>query len=273
MNITTINRIILLVSLLFLSTLGNAQTPTATADTINRVDAASLKQGYWVTNDKFTKRTLEEGRYIDNKKTGIWNIYFPTGKLQCSINYILGKPNGAAKLYHENGNLAEVGTWVNDKWVGEYKLYYPSGTMAYSWNFDETGKRTGVQKYFYENGKPMYEGEWKQGKNSSNLTIFDDKGAKIGERVYNDSKFSETLMINNSPTDTLLAPAKEYRDFNLTGNSTIVNFNGKVDKSGYFMKGKLMNGTSFEYDAKNNLVRKIIYRDGEIFKTVEIGKN
>ena len=273
MKTTFLLKIVLMFSVILTTQLSIAQSSGVLMDTVNVVDAANLKQGYWLSQDKFTKRTLEEGRYVDGKKNGVWNSYFPTGKIKCHITYVAGVPNGPAKLYHDNGNLAEIGTWVADKWVGAYQLYYPSGALAYSWNFDETGKRTGVQKYFYENGKPMYEGEWKGGKNSSNLTIFDDKGAKVGERVYKDSKFSETLIINGSPADSVAAPVKEYRDFNLTGNSTIVNFNGKVDKSGYFVKGILMNGTSFEYDDKGTLIRKVIYRDGEVFKTVEIGKN
>ena len=33
-----------------------------------------------------------------------------------------------------------------------------------------------------------------------------------------------------------------------------------------------MNGTKFEYDENNVLVRKVLYRDGEVFKTIEMKK-
>ncbi len=247
-----------------------AQTNDAVADTINKLDASNLKQGYWILKDKFKKTALEEGYYIDNKRRGLWTFYFTSGKVKCAITYVNNKPNGPAKLYYENGTLAEEGTWIETKWVGEYHMYYPSGTVAYDWNFDLSGKRVGVQRYFYENGKPMYEGEWKDGKNSGNLSIFDDKGTKMGERVYNENGYAETLMNSVAQKDSIIPSNKDYRDFNLTGNSTVVNFNGKVDKSGYFDKGKLMNGTAFEYDSQNNLIRKTLYRDGEIFKTIEI---
>lgn len=258
------------IALLLVGFFAMAQSEASLGDTINRLDASMQKQGYWISKDKFTKRTLEEGYYSSSKKIGVWKFYYPNGNVKYSITYVDNKPIGFASLYFEDGTLQEQGTWMENKWVGKYYLYHSNGQLAYDWNFDESGKRTGVQKYFYENGKPMYEGEWKDGKNSSNLAIYDDKGNKVGERVYNDSKFAETLKFIAAPTDSVKSVSKDYYDFNLTGNSTVVNLNGKVDKSGYFVKGILMNGTAFEYDDNGNLTKKIIYRDGEILKVVKV---
>lgn len=267
------NKLLKLIILLFLLFGGGniyAQVSSAGSDTINVVDASKLKQGYWIV--KSNSKTVEEGRYVDNMRNGVWTFYFPSGKLKCTITYLNDKAKGHAKLYYEDGKLAEEGTWMENKWVGKYLMNYPNGQLAYDWNFDVTGKRTGVQRYFYDNGQPMYEGEWTSGKNSGNLTMFDDKGVKIGERVYNDAGFASTIMNNGAPKDSIMPADTDFRDFNLTGNSTIVNFSGKVDKSGYFDKGKLMNGTKFEYDENNVLVRKVLYRDGEVFKTIEMKK-
>lgn len=247
-----------------------AQNSPSDKDTINRVDASKLKQGYWIIKDRSLQNVIEEGVFVNNKKSGLWKGYFTSGKLKYLINYVDNKPFGNAKLYYESGQLAEEGTWQENKWVGPYKYYYPNGALFYDWKFDESGKRTGEQKYYHENGKPMYEGEWKDGKNSNNLTIFDETGVKIGERVYKDSKFAETINYGTAVKETKNTASKDYLDFNLTGNSTTVNMNGKVDRSGYFEKGKLMDGTSFEYDDNDNLIRKTIYRGGEVIKVVEI---
>lgn len=80
-------------------------------DTINRTDFAKQKQGHWEIR-KFVACTktvqtsytgepgihtkisngsdmvkLEEGMYVNNKKEGLWKIYFPSGSLKDSIVY------------------------------------------------------------------------------------------------------------------------------------------------------------------------------------------
>lgn len=246
------------------------QTEIAVKDTLNRLDANKLKQGYWILKDRSQQNIIEEGSFTNNKKVGLWKGYYPSGKLKYLINYVDNKPFGNAKLYYESGQLAEEGTWQENKWVGDYKYYYPNGNVFYDWKFDASGKRTGEQKYFHENGKPMYEGEWKDGKNSNNLTIYDETGLKIGERLYKDSQYSGTVMESTGTKEVKPAVSKNYNNFNFTGNSTTVNMNGKVDRSGYFEKGKLMDGTAFEYDDNDNLIRKTIYRGGQVVKVIEV---
>lgn len=80
-------------------------------DTINRTDFAKQKQGHWEIrkfvactktvqtiytgepgiHTKISKGTdmvkLEEGMYVDNKREGLWKIYFPSGSLKDSIVY------------------------------------------------------------------------------------------------------------------------------------------------------------------------------------------
>ena len=80
-------------------------------DTINRTDFSKNKQGHWeirkavastktiqaiytgepgvqkkVSNDIDWVK-LEEGNYVDNKKEGLWKIYFPSGRLKDSAVY------------------------------------------------------------------------------------------------------------------------------------------------------------------------------------------
>jgi len=80
-------------------------------DTINRTDFAKNKQGHWeirkavactktvqaiytgepgvqtkISNDVDWVK-LEEGDYVDNKKEGLWKIYYPSGRLKDTVVY------------------------------------------------------------------------------------------------------------------------------------------------------------------------------------------
>lgn len=58
------------------------------ADT-NFIDENGLRQGYWritaaMKNDAryAPESVLEEGNYLDDKRTGVWHAYFPSGKIK-----------------------------------------------------------------------------------------------------------------------------------------------------------------------------------------------
>ncbi len=55
---------------------------------INKTDAKGQRQGYWIikgdmVNDAAYKpeSKVEEGRYSDNRKDGLWKKYWPNGKI------------------------------------------------------------------------------------------------------------------------------------------------------------------------------------------------
>ena len=80
-------------------------------DTINLIDADGNKQGHWVNkkfadvshsiNSNYATDTVieskvkneieqfkaEEGFYKDNKKKGVWKIFYPSGKIKDSVTY------------------------------------------------------------------------------------------------------------------------------------------------------------------------------------------
>ena len=120
-------------------------------DTINRVDAKNFKQGMWITFDSSKTNKVEEGTYLNNQKNGTWNSFYPNGKVKNSITYDRGMPKGKASFYFEDGKLWEEGTWDIDHWSGSYKFYHKNGKLAYDWNYNTQGRRTGTQKYYHEN--------------------------------------------------------------------------------------------------------------------------
>ncbi|MBC7862200.1 MAG: hypothetical protein IAF38_04445, partial [Bacteroidia bacterium] len=106
-------------------------------DTINRVDKNDLNQGRWVyfgRNKKGNKfrlyknnQIVEEGLYLNGKKTKVWKTYHNTGKIKSEITYTNDVPNGLAKFYNADGKIIIEGILNDKKWVGSYSVYDVNG--------------------------------------------------------------------------------------------------------------------------------------------------
>jgi hypothetical protein len=134
-------------------------------DTTNLTDANGKKQGYWTILGKkkpgscyqaFQK--VEEGRYEENKKTGVWIEYYCNGNIKNKLTFKGGRPEGEAVIYYENGKIKEEGTWQNNRWTGKYKSYDENGNVQ-ELHFDPKGKREGVTIYPFEG--PVIQGTFK----------------------------------------------------------------------------------------------------------------
>ena len=260
-------------------------------DTINFVDANNLKQGYWIFFGRMKKlpeykddQKVEEGKFTDSRKVGIWKKYFPNGNVNHQITYENGRPNGYYINYYEDGTLQEEGNWVNNKQIGKFKRFHENGKLSQDFNFNETGKREGVQKYFHENGKIMIEGSWNQGKESGVVKEYYENGDLKSEKVYNNGSFdaaaSKTFepvkplpkpveKIPENPTGTTTPPVVKAGEslnlggvFNGDGKAVLFNKNKQVAKDGVFQKYKLIDGKEFIYNSDGILQRIAIYKNG-----------
>lgn len=253
-------------------------------DSLNVVDAQQMKQGYWIVYDSGNTYKLEEGKYLDNKKTGVWKAYFPGGQIKSEITYISGRPDGYAKMYYESGVVSEEGLWKGTKWVGEYKYYHPNGKPSYQWNYNESGKRTGEQKYFHENGNVMIEGNWDNGKEKGVIKEYYADGTLKSEKSFVDGKMDSTNVKIYSNSGTVVNNNTENNNNNViinqntNPNDPIGYFNGtgenktytiiggvkKIDREGYWEGGTLINGKKHSYDATGKLIKSTVYKNGKI---------
>lgn len=244
-------------------------------DTINYTDIHNRKQGLWLKLNDAGDQLLEQGKYISNRKDGLWISYYPSGNVKHKITYQNGKAIGLAQFYYDNGILSEEGIWHVDHWQGNYKFYNENGRLAYDWNYDDTGKRTGNQKYYHENGTLKYTGMWTDGKATGTLKIYDDKGRLITERVYNDGEFMENVAITENITTNEVAPQQalaqqhEHSTFKGTGNHTVYNLHGLVEKQGFFVNGKIFTGKHCFYNQEKKLIKVVHYQNGNIVQTEE----
>lgn len=256
----------------------------AQSDSINNTDEKGWKQGRWViksdgveNNDCFTGVKVEEGTFKDNRKAGTWRKWWCNGKLKNELIYNSDKTI-SSKDYFASGQLKEEGTWNTLGWIGPYKFYYENGQLFYEWVYDQSGKRTGRQRYFYENGNPMFDGEWNGGKEAGVIKEYYEDGSLRVERSFNDGKLDTLSVKKYAPSVKVVEKIKEIEpkieipivkeELGQLSNGFHKTYkNGKLDKEGEFANGKMIDGKQFYYK-DDKLVKTIIYKEGKIQQTI-----
>jgi antitoxin component YwqK of YwqJK toxin-antitoxin module len=263
-------------------------------DTINRTDENGRKQGKWIVYGKNrpgecyqADQKVEEGRYADNKKTGIWIDYHCNGNMKSRFTFVNGRPNGAMKIFHENGKISEEGIWQNNRWVGTYRLYYDNGQTQHEFTFNESGRRQGNQKYYFENGQVAVEGNFENGKESGTIKEYYENGDMKAEKNYNDGTVDETsvkifqpkkplkklseevaenapevkLNVDEKPNEAAVPEGKKAPTV-LNGKYILYNKNKQITKDGVFKDNRFMEGQAYFYDENGILERIAVYRNG-----------
>ncbi|MCW3075522.1 MAG: hypothetical protein JWO32_131 [Bacteroidetes bacterium] len=261
-------------------------------DTANRIDVDGKKQGKWILLGKHKPGTcyqpdqkVEEGKYQDNRKLGIWIEYFCNGNMKNKLTFVNGRPDGYAIMYHENGKISEEGNWKNQRWVGNYKLYYENGQVQHEFVFNPTGKREGAQKYYYENGQVAIEGNFSNGKESGLIKEYHENGDIKAEKNYADGNVDVASIKEFAPKKPLVKKSDEPADnapkitvtkdeapneavkktagpLVLNGAHTLYNKSKQITKDGVFKDNRFMEGKAYMYDENGILMRVAVYKNG-----------
>jgi antitoxin component YwqK of YwqJK toxin-antitoxin module len=263
-------------------------------DTINRIDANNLKQGFWKIFNRTKNlpgydpdQVVEEGPYKNSRKDGLWRRFFPNGKVKDEITYVNSRPNGYYKTYYENGQVQEEGTWKSNRNIGAFKRYYENGQVQQDFNFNNSGKREGKQVYYYENGQVMIEGEWSAGKESGIIKEYYENGDLKAEKAFVDGGLDVANTKTYEPKNPIekkdeLADApvkivKVSKDempnigvFDGNGYHKMYNQNKQLSKDGYFKNYRLMDGKWYKYDENGILINIEKYEKGRYVGDVPI---
>jgi hypothetical protein len=120
-------------------------------ETINYSDNG-LKNGEYklMSNDKL----IEKGKYLNDKKDGLWTVNNTNGVLISKINYLEGTLNGKFKQYYYDGQPKVIAQFDNNNPDGEWKYFSKKGKIIKQGKF-ENGKALGTWKIFKKNGKKI----------------------------------------------------------------------------------------------------------------------
>jgi len=206
---------------------------------------------------------------VNGKKTGIWESYYPSGKIKTHGSFINGHP------------------------AGELLKYYPGGILQANMNFDETG-RVSYVKMYYETGNLASEGKYiDQLKDSiwNYYSSYDKRkalsetmktGKKHGDsyKYYAGGKPSEFIQWQNDVKHGKWEQYFENGQVRLSGtfkdglqNGEFISYNpdGSLSITGTYLNG-IMDGTWNYYSEAGDLEMASEYKDGKMLPNAEMEK-
>ncbi len=285
-------KLLIRISLLFIaSIIGSALCATdviadGNSTKANLTDTNGHRQGYWKITGAISieegyrnNQLIEEGKYLNNKREGVWKKYFPTGNIQSEITYEGNHPLGTYKIFYPEGEVEEKGLWRVNRNTGNFIRYHENGKVAQKFNFNESGKRQGIQEYFYENGNIQMSVELENGVLHGKMKTFYSDGSPRQEKRMTNGEVEEESVVNYKPRTKVKVdasmpdiPRKEMRpatsdkpnlaEFKSSGFNTLYNINKQVTQVGKFINGRMWEGKWYRYD-DNGLLRRVeIYKDG-----------
>lgn len=267
------------------ATLSSAQASSTPQDSLNQVDEMGRKQGYWrVLAPKAEKpeypdgQLIEEGRYTNSKRIGIWRRYWPNGQVMSEINYQMGRPKGEYKTYYPTGKVEEQGTWDLDRNTGKFQRWHPNGKLAQDFVFNAFGVRDGEQKYYHENGQLAVQVAVEEGREDGTLKRYTPDGQLQQVAEFNngviDQANSKYLKPVPKAEEVKVDPKAEAAPavlpterpnamvFRENGFNTLYDQQLRLSQQGEFKNGRLWDGKRYVYDADGILDRIQVFKGG-----------
>ncbi|MFI5203265.1 MAG: hypothetical protein ACHQF2_02125 [Flavobacteriales bacterium] len=266
---------------------------THNGQVVNQKNEQGQKVGHWVifgtpAEGYKADQVKEEGDFDNGRKTGLWKLYWPNGKIKSEVEFKNGRASGKFTSYYENGQKEEEGNWKNNAYTGGFTRYHENGQVAQKKVFNAAGKTDGKVEYYYPNGKPELVYNSANGVENGDLTRYYPNGDVQETMTFAGGKPDEATkkefkMVNpavdlaslnpkdekQSTTDTKLttnAAQKEIKD----GYQKLYDEQKRLVQDGEFKGGRLWNGKWYKYD-KNGLLWKIeVYKEGKYFADAQM---
>ncbi len=134
------------------------------------------------------KKLIEQGRFIDGKKDGVWKTWSKKGNPAREFNYSNGVLHGNVRIFYPaTGKKKLEGTFVNGKKSGVWNYYNDKNALI------KTGK--------YENGVPS--GIWKvyDWNGKKELFVYDFDNKKYLKQSAPTQYFAKTAILQNDNTE------------------------------------------------------------------------
>ncbi len=174
------------------------------------------KEGLWKYYSDPEYQCISQGLYKNDMKEGEWtecSMDEKTKKWYLSFkgNYYMDLKDGPAETYYSNGNLASKGEYRADlkckenpppegmefcgKRVKKWIFYFPNGRVMEEGNYQqETGRRTGLWKEYYQTGELRAQGNRDHTK-IGQWTFYSKNGEIIGQYQFKGNDFMASYCI------------------------------------------------------------------------------
>jgi antitoxin component YwqK of YwqJK toxin-antitoxin module len=225
------------------------------SQSINQVDQQGKKQGEWKKYYEKSGRVLYEGRFKDDKPTGVFRFYYETGSKKALIDHNLTSGRSLANYFHPNGQLMSGGIFRNQMKDSTWITFTESGVVSEISNY-QNNELNGPFTSFYISGLenapgriPYIKSNYKNGKLDGEYTELFMDGRKKLYCFYIDGKL-DGLYIEyhrNGKKSSLT----RYKNGIKHGYSSGFDETEKEIATAYFYKGRLLAGKELEKHLAN----------------------
>jgi len=125
---------------------------------------------------------------VPNKgREGLWRFWHENGQLEQEGSYVNGKNEGLYRWWHDNGQLKQEGSYVNGKREGLHRSWHDNGQLKQEGSY-VNGEREGLHRSWHDNRQLKYEGSYVNGKQERIHERWDDNGKSIFKKYYVNGK-------------------------------------------------------------------------------------
>ena len=225
-------------------------------DSVNRTNSNGDKVGYWI--EKAGEYTYK-GEYSANKKVNNWIGYYPNNLIYRIDYFNNGVKDGISIQFDRKGKISLVENFKNGLAHGQVILYSQFNETPQSETEYAFGKKNGLYRQYYDNGK-IQEESWFKDDLKNGISKWNNKnGQRIAEYKYKFGNFDglqKTFFENDS-----LQSSNNYIDNILSGESKEYYRNGKVKISGNYVNGE-KDGIWTEYNELGKAEKITRFKDG-----------
>lgn len=215
---------------------------TFSQDTLNRINAGGLKEGFWRKLDSAGNKRYE-GRFSNGIPSGTFRYFYPNGKVKATSVFSVDGKRSKTTSFFESGKKMAEGIYIDEKRDSIWRFFSEYDGSLLSEESYKDGKKDGVVKTFYAGKGPAEIVNWKAGiREGAWIQYFSDGTVKMRANYHEDNK--EGVIEVFSETGALLIKGK-------------------------YLKGD-PDGTWMYYDAKGKPLKKEIYDKGAIVSSEEI---
>lgn len=228
--------------------------------------ACGQKIGKWTYFDEQGLLSKIYEQDDEGRITGEYKEFYPNGKLALKGEYKRNERVGKWNVFNQDGS---DGGYINYRFgekYGKYELKYPNGQVKESGEYSLSGKLTGVQKGFYQNGKPrflkdsdkhLYK-EWFQNGQLKVDYKLNYKGEKDGlcKEYYDNGQLKSEI---------------EYDDEEFEGIYKTYYDDGKPQQIGqYYWSDHQKDGEWLTYYGQGGVMKRKNYKRGQLHGKVEL---
>lgn len=278
-------QLVLLICFLTFGIIGWSYNGNNDQDGINQKNEKG-KQGKWIYYGKDRPEAgipaegkVEEGKYVDDRKEGIWIKYHNDGVTpKLKGEYENNRPKGNYTKYHQNGKIKEIGNFEKNQYHDSLKRFHENGQLEYEADYNEGGKEQGKVKYYYPNGQLEFEYTSSNGTPTGKAVRYYENGdvKEIIEYAADGSvsKSTEKEMVNKPVTVTDPGASKDPAPaigsspktkgvkWQPNGYNKVYNDDDEIWQDGVFKNGKLWDGKVYVYDRDGILLKVKVYKSG-----------